>query len=119
VVEDEAQVRRSVGQALRALGYRVYEAETGQQAMVLWQQYGADVDLLFTDMVMPEGMTGLELAERLQGMKPTLKVIVSSGYSSEIFQAGGIKQAGVWYLPKPYEARVLAETIRACFEGKH
>jgi len=114
VVEDEPNVRRTVSKALRALGYQVHEAENGQKAMSLWQQQGSKVDLLLTDMVMPEGMTGLELAEQLQKAKPSLKVIVSSGYSSEVFQAGGIKQPGIWYLPKPYEAKTLAETLRAC-----
>jgi nitrogen-specific signal transduction histidine kinase/CheY-like chemotaxis protein len=119
VVEDENNVRRALGQTLRALGYRIYEAENGQQAMALWQEHGAQVDLLLTDMVMPEGMTGLELAERLLAAKPTLRVIISSGYSFEIFQAGGINQAGIWYLPKPYEAKQLAETIRGCLDGKN
>jgi two-component system, cell cycle sensor histidine kinase and response regulator CckA len=118
VVEDETKVRQTVSQTMRVLGYRVYEAANGQEAITLWQQHGAEVDLLFTDMVMPEGMTGLELAERLQAIKPALRVVISSGYSSEIFQAGGIKQAGVWYLPKPYETETLAETIRACLDRK-
>ncbi len=116
LVEDETDLRRAAGQTLRALGYRVYEAENGQQAMILWQKHGASIDLLLTDMVMPEGMTGLELAERLHEMKPALRIIISSGYSTEIFQAGGIKQAGVWYLPKPYETHTLADAIRACFD---
>jgi len=116
VVEDEKSVRRSVVQALRTLGYRVFEAENGQAAMVLWQQHGANVDLLFTDMVMPEGMTGLELAEGLQAVKPTLRVIIASGYSSELLQAGRIKEIGVRYLPKPFSTRVLAETVRACLD---
>lgn len=118
VVEDENNLRRSVVQALRVLGYRVYEADNGQKAMVLWQEHKDELDLLLTDMVMPEGMTGLELAQQLQEMKPALKVIVSSGYSSEVVQSGGIKQPGIWYLPKPYEIETLSETIRACLAGK-
>jgi len=118
LVEDEPNVRRTVGQTLRALGYQVYEAENGQQAMILWQKHGAGVDLLISDMVMPEGITGLELAERLQTDRPSLRVIISSGYSSEIFHAGGIKNEGIWYLPKPYEAKTLAETVRNCLDRK-
>ena len=75
-----------------------------------------DVDLLLTDMVMPEGITGLELAERLQARKPGLRVIISSGYSAEIAQTGRITQAGIAYLPKPYEMKKLADTVRACLD---
>ena len=118
LVEDEPHVRQNVGRTLRALGYQVYEAANGQQAVALWQQHAAEIDILLTDVVMPEGMTGLELAERLRAARSDLRVIISSGYSSEIVRAGGIKQAGIWYLPKPYEAKTLAETVRGCLDEK-
>jgi PAS domain S-box-containing protein len=118
LVEDEAKVRQTVGQTLRLLGYRVYEAANGQEAMVLWQAHGVKVDLLLTDMVMPEGMTGLELTERLQALKPGLKAIISSGYSAEIVQAGVANKAGIIYLPKPYTAQTLAEVVRDCLDQK-
>lgn len=116
LVEDELQVRRVVGQSLRALGYQVHEAGNGQEAMTLWQTPGAQIDLLLTDMVMPEGMTGLELTEQLQALKPGLKAIISSGYSAEIVQAGVPAKAGIVYLPKPYATKVLADVIRDCLD---
>jgi two-component system, cell cycle sensor histidine kinase and response regulator CckA len=116
LVEDDAQVRQIISQALRVLGYRVHEAANGQSAMALWQKHGDQVDLLLTDMVMPEGMTGLELTERLQSSRPGLKAIISSGYSAEIVQAGVPKKTGVIYLPKPYEAKTLAEIVRHCLD---
>jgi PAS domain S-box-containing protein len=116
LVEDELQVRRVVGRSLRALGYQVHEAANGQEAMTLWQTHGAQVDLLLADMVMPEGMTGLELAEQLQALKPGLKTIISSGYSAEIVHAGVPTKAGIVYLPKPYATRVLADAIRHCLD---
>ena len=116
LVEDELPVRRVVGRSLRALGYQVHEAGNGQEAMTLWQTHGAQVDLLLADMVMPEGMTGLELAEQLQALKPGLKTIISSGYSAEIVHAGIPTKAGIIYLPKPYATRVLADTIRHCLD---
>jgi CheY-like chemotaxis protein len=116
LVEDEDGVRRTTGQALRLLGYRVYEAENGQAAMKQWQAHGAEVELLLTDMVMPEGMTGLELAEQLQGLKPGLKAIISSGYTAEMVQAGVPDKPGLYYLPKPYEVKKLAETVRRCLD---
>ena len=118
LVEDDLPVRQVVGRSLRALGYQVHEAANGQEAMTLWQTHGPQVDLLFTDMVMPEGMTGLELAEQLQALKPGLKVIISSGYSDEMVEAGVPTKTGMVYLPKPYATGVLANVIRDCLDPK-
>jgi PAS domain S-box-containing protein len=112
LVEDEAAVRRLTSRVLRELGYRVHEAANGQEAMRVWGLHSGAIDLLFTDMVMPEGVSGLELATNLQGIKPSLKVILSSGYSSEIFKSGVPTRTGLVYLPKPCEAKVLAAMVR-------
>jgi nitrogen-specific signal transduction histidine kinase/CheY-like chemotaxis protein len=116
LVEDEDELRQMVARTLRILGYIVYEATNGPEALVLWEKRGGEVDLLFTDMVMPGGVTGLELMERLQRLKPDLKVIISSGYSAEIAQIGVPDKTGVVYLPKPYEARTLAEVVSDCLK---
>jgi two-component system, cell cycle sensor histidine kinase and response regulator CckA len=112
LVEDEPKVRNLVAQALRVLGYTVHEAVDGQQALSLWGVHGADVDLLLTDMIMPGGMTGLELTDRLQSIKPGLLAIISSGYSAEIAQTSSPAREGVAYLPKPYEVKTLADKLR-------
>jgi PAS domain S-box-containing protein len=116
LVEDEPHVRRMVALTLAALGYHVLEARNGQDAVRQWQAQAAGVQLLLTDMVMPEGMTGLELADRLQQLHPELKVIISSGYSAEIVQAGVPNRPGVVYLPKPYDTTTLARAVRACLD---
>jgi PAS domain S-box-containing protein len=118
LVEDEPNVRQMVSHVLGTLGYRVHTAANGKEAIELWNVYGNQIDLLFTDMVMPEGITGLELVERLRKLKPGLTSIISSGYSAEITHAGTLNAAGVVYLPKPYEARVLAATVRSCLDQK-
>lgn len=118
LVEDDAKLRQNVCLRLRGLGYRVYEAQNGQEAMELWQKHSAEVNLLLTDMVLPEGMTGLELADRLRSQKPEFGVIISSGYTGAIYQGGRIVQSGYRYLPKPYEVSVLAATIRACLDSR-
>jgi FixJ family two-component response regulator len=69
-------------------------------------------------MVMPEGMTGLELTEQLQALKPGLQAIISSGYSTEIVHAGVPAKAGVVYLSKPYATKVLADVIRERLDQK-
>lgn len=116
LVEDDPQVRRMTGLSLAALGYHVIEARNGQDAVRMWQAPGPQVQLLLTDMVMPEGMTGLELADRLQRSHPGLRVIISSGYSAEIVQAGVPNRPGVVYLPKPYDTTTLAKAVRACLD---
>lgn len=118
LVEDDARVRVSVAQALRVLGYRVHEAANGQVAMKFWQTHHEQIDLVLTDMVMPEGMTGLELIERLQMQRPGLKSIISSGYSADIVQGDVLRRPGVVYLPKPYETRTLAKVVRQCLDAK-
>ena len=69
-------------------------------------------------MVMPEGVTGLELAEKLRSEKPQLKVIISSGYSTEISMQGVPTDAGYVYLPKPSPSAAIAATIRDCLGKK-
>jgi len=68
-------------------------------------------------MVMPEGVTGLELAERLRQERPDLRVIISSGYSAEMVQAGVPDRPGIVYLPKPYTMSTLADTVRRCLQS--
>jgi PAS domain S-box-containing protein len=118
VVEDDRALRMLIVQLLRSWGYRVFEASTGQEALTLWQSQSSNIDLILTDMVMPEGMTGLELVESLRSRKPGLKAIISSGYSSDIVQAGLPTKAGIVFLPKPYEAKLLAKVVRECLDPK-
>jgi PAS domain S-box-containing protein len=118
VVEDEAGVRRMIALTLASQGYHVLEAVNGRDALRVWQDRGAEVDLLFTDMVMPEGVSGLELAERLKELKPGLRIIISSGYSQEVVQAGVPSRPGLLYLPKPYDSRTLATTVRSFLDQK-
>lgn len=118
LVEDEEIVRRPIGTFLRKLGYQVLEAANGNQAFLLWRRHQEQIDLLFTDMVMPGGVSGLELAEKLRGEKPQLKVIISSGYSTEFSMQGVPTSAGYVYLPKPSPSGAIAAAVRECLEKK-
>lgn len=118
LVEDDPRLRLAVARSLRKLGYLVHEAENGQQALRVWQEHGPSIDLLLSDMVMPEGISGLELAERLRALKPDLKAIISSGYSADIVASGLPTKAGVMYLPKPYATENLADAVRSCLDEK-
>jgi len=116
LVEDERIVRGMIAESLGSLGYRVLEAVDGLDAMEAWEKHGRQVDLLLTDMVMPRGMTGMELAERLMEAKPQLKVIVTSGYSGEIEHSGAPSDERISFLAKPYDLPRLARLIRICLD---
>ncbi len=117
VVEDELSLRELVIKVLRNYGYQVIEASHGKEAIRVWQSAQRKPDLLLTDMMMPEGMTGWELAERIRADAPELKVVFTSGYSPEIF-GGEVKLDGrANFLPKPFHPRILAKTVRACLDS--
>jgi CheY-like chemotaxis protein len=117
LVEDEKAVRMMASLCLRKFGYRVLEAADGLEAIAVWDRHGPEIDLLFSDMVMPNGMTGLDLAERFKQGKPELKVIVTSGYSVDLRRTAGSAAPGFMYLAKPYEMKNLAAAVRACLDG--
>jgi CheY-like chemotaxis protein len=117
VVEDEPAVRSLVFSFLERNGYRVLEAASGRDARNLWTAHRQDIQLLLTDVVMPDGLTGRELAEELQSERPDLKVIFTSGYSAEVVGGDFTMKEGVNFLQKPYHPYVLAETVRSCLDS--
>lgn len=118
VVEDEAGLRDLVKEILQSYGYRVLEAANGNQALQVWQEHQDEIDLLFTDMMMPEGLTGRELAQRLTNDKPTLHVVYTSGYSVDVVAADFNFREGINFLQKPYLPETLAQTIRNGLDHK-
>jgi signal transduction histidine kinase/ActR/RegA family two-component response regulator len=116
VVEDEETVRRMAVMSLQLFGYNVIEAASAPEALRLWNQHHAEIDLLFTDMVMPGGLTGLDLAGRLRETQGGLKVIISSGFSEDVMKSGVPAGLGIAYLPKPYEVKALVATVRKCLD---
>jgi two-component system, cell cycle sensor histidine kinase and response regulator CckA len=117
VVEDEPALRDLVTEILEKKGYRVLAASTGLKALTLWQQRKQEIKLLFTDMMMPEGVSGLELAERLLSDRPDLKVIYSSGYSLDVVSPDFVIKDGLTFLQKPYDPETLAQVVRDSLNG--
>ncbi len=118
LVEDQDGLRMVVTRGLQALGYRVLMASNGSAAMKLWREQSGQIDLLFSDMIMPEGLSGLDLAEMFQKEKPDLKVIISSGYHTDLGDHERGIARRVVYLGKPYEMGSLSKTIRECLDRK-
>ena len=115
VAEDEPALRELVVEILQFHGYRVHSASSGGQALEVWARHRNDIDLLVTDMVMP-GMSGSQLAERLQKEDPALKVIYTSGYSPGKAGKALALLEGFNFLPKPYPPSKLAQLVRECLD---
>lgn len=109
LAEDEPPVRELVRECLEREGYRVLAADNGDEALRLWQQQRGDIDLLFTDIVMPGSMDGRELAQRLRQDKPALRVIYATGYGRHLLAPGA---GGDVCLSKPFEIAHLLSTVR-------
>ena len=111
VVEDEEMLREFVSEALGTLGYHVLSAANGRDALNVWAEHRDEIDLLLTDVVMPESISGRQLAHTLIQDKPKLKVIFTSGYSSELFGSEFEREKEHIFLAKPYLPDRLAQTV--------
>lgn len=111
VVEDDASVRKLVVANLDQLGYRVLEAADGTAALKLLRD-GANIDLLFTDVILPGGMNGRELADESRRLHPGLRVLFTSGYTRNSIVHQGKLDEGVHLLSKPYRREELSRKIR-------
>ncbi len=110
LVEDDTDVRESLAAQLDTLGYQVIEAKDGVNALAVLAG-GAQIDLLFTDVVMPGGLSGLELARQVSQLRPMLKVLFTTGYSEEALSDAGLLDDGAVVLHKPYTKAILANAI--------
>lgn len=117
VVEDEELVRRTAVAQLAVLGYRVTEAPDGASAMALLKGQEA-FDLLFTDVVLPGGIMGSELAQQARAIRPSLRVLFTSGYTENAIVHQGTLDSGVQLLTKPYTKDALARKVRSVLDGQ-
>ena len=117
LVEDDSALRNTTRRILERQGFQVLEAANGVEALRFWKQHRDRVALLLTDLVMPEGMNGQQLAGALQISKPDLRVVFTSGYSAEI--AGGeIRlRSGENFIQKPCSPAELLEVIRKTLDS--
>jgi nitrogen-specific signal transduction histidine kinase/ActR/RegA family two-component response regulator len=117
VVEDDALVRNFVVAQLQSLGYRTIAAADSREALAQVEN-GEPFDLLFTDVVMPGGMSGRELADAVAKRRPGTPVLYTSGYTDNAIVHHGRLDAGVLLLTKPYRKPQLAQMVRLALEGK-
>jgi len=114
VVEDNPNVRKTVVRQLHDLGYQTIEADSGASALDLVKS-GASFDLLLTDVVMPGGITGYQLADELRQGHPDLKILFTSGYT-ELAAAPGQQMRKDSLLSKPYRKQDLGRAVRAALD---
>ena len=111
VVEDEDNVRKTVRMALERYGYTVLEAESAQKALEICSQYEGPIHLVLTDVVMP-GMSGPELASRLEELVPQTKILLMSGYTDNALVHHGVLPISVNFISKPFSSEGLVRQIR-------
>jgi two-component system cell cycle sensor histidine kinase/response regulator CckA len=116
LVEDEPQLRQLVMTVLRRSGYEVLVASGPLDALAMARETTRDIDLLLTDVVMPQ-MNGKELADRLVAERPRTRVLYMSGYAENLIAHHGILNEDVHFLPKPFTPEVLLATVRRALEG--
>ena len=120
LVEDDDSVRLITQRVLERFSYRVHAATCPRDALELWGTRKEEIALLLTDVVMPDGMSGWELVEKLRAQKPELKAVVMSGYSPEVTgkDTSYIGRSNTCFLQKPCPAQELLQTVRRCLDGK-
>ena len=111
LVEDDQQVREATSATLIDLGCKVIEAEDGSSALDILSQRSSDVDLVLSDVVMPNGMSGIDLAKQIAVDHPHIKILLTSGYPDRIASQGEIKAMGIELLSKPFRRTQLAAAI--------
>jgi CheY-like chemotaxis protein len=111
VLEDDERVRQLTVRRLKMIGHDVIEARDGVEALNLLQS-GAHVDLVFTDMVMPGGLSGRDVAHRARDLKPGIKVLLTTGYAEDLGHADDLESESLKVLRKPYRQAELAMALR-------
>ena len=113
LVEDDESLRKLTHKFLVRLGYQVVEAADGAEALAVWAAHEAEIDLVFTDMLMPGVLSGLDVARQVMGKKPGVKVIITSGYSTGKADLEAARISRILYLPKPWVFKELVEVLGA------
>jgi nitrogen fixation negative regulator NifL len=120
LVEDDRALRTVTKEILQKSGYEVYSCASAREALEVWQEHRDDIALLLTDLVMPDGMNGRTLAERLQSEDAQIRVIFMSGYAAGVMlgaETDYFTRTDTYFLQKPWRSRTLLETIRNCLDN--
>ena len=117
VVENESEVVELVREVLTGEGYRVLEASDGLMALQIWHDHHGGIDLLCTDVKMPHGTSGIDLAENIRALKPDLKVLYTTGHSDDVINPEAFLGPNVVLLTKPYSPAELVQAVHVCLSA--
>jgi CheY-like chemotaxis protein len=116
LVEDEASVRALAETILKRLGYNVMVADSGAEALLVWEQRSGAIDILLTDVIMPH-MSGGELAHKLREKNSHLRVLFMSGYTDDMIASHGVLAGETQLIQKPFTAEALGRKLRAVLDA--
>jgi two-component system cell cycle sensor histidine kinase/response regulator CckA len=116
LVEDEPSILRVTARSLRKNGYQVVESANGPDALRILRDQSGAIDLMLSDMMMPGGLSGLDLIREVRGLWPNIKVMICSGYIPDSSTEDHPEAESIMRLQKPYSLRELAETLRRCLD---
>jgi PAS domain S-box-containing protein len=119
IVEDDPSVRGPSRQLLASKGYSVLEAADGTAALAVWSAHRSEIDLIYTDMVMPGEVSGLQLSKQALAEKPELKVIITSGYNTDMPNLDSLTASQIVFLPKPCPPGKLLTAVGRCLQRKN
>jgi CheY-like chemotaxis protein len=117
IVEDEPELREMAVMILESFGYHHLLAGSGPEALTVWNAHSGSIDLVLTDMVMPGGMTGRDLAKQLISERPGLPVVIASGYSIDDISNELSGNMNISFVQKPYNLDALARAIRNALDA--
>jgi PAS domain S-box-containing protein len=118
LVEDDPVVRRVIARMVEAHGYRVVSTSSGEEALRVIEDGREPWQLLLTDVILADGMSGPELAERVRALRPDAKVLFASGYTSDVTILHGLLEEGVAFVQKPFTAESLTSKMRQVLDAK-
>ena len=116
VVDDERNIVTMISQILTELGYHVISATSGHEALILSDQYAQTIDMVLTDIIMPE-LNGPDLVRMLRQKRPTLKAVFMSGYASNAAAQIGVLKLDTAFLQKPFSSETLTHCIRKVLDA--
>jgi DNA-binding response OmpR family regulator len=116
LVEDESRLRILMQEILQRNGYTVIPACDGEEALRICRQEAVVFDIVVTDVIMP-GMSGPQLADRIQHLRPGTKLLYLSGYTEDALSSHGVLKEGIEFLPKPFPPNTLAAKVRQILDG--
>lgn len=117
LVEDDACLMEMNRRILKREGFRVFEATSEQSALWLWQRHQQEIDVVFTDVMIPERSTGVDLVRKLRQQRPALRVVYTSGFGPELAGLDGMGEGVPCFLQKPYSLRQMIDGVIEALEA--